>query len=315
MRLTWLQRCSTVVVTALTDYTVLLVVLAGALGVALPHQGAQLQGALLPLLAVMVIGVGVSETPRTILGRPSELLTAFGVVAVQLTLLPLAAYSLSRALPPGDVRSGLLVVGLAPAEVTSALATLLAKGAAGFALRILALSLVVSTVSIPLWLAQLTALRGGVSSGDLFVELLLAVVVPLLGASLLRVTVPRVARAEQTWAALSALAVVVLIFIVAGGLRELPTGGTLYTLGVALAAFVLLCYLLGLLGGHLLRLSASTRRAVLFTTGMREFGVAAAVATAAVSTQAGAVAAVYGVAMMSVSFLLVGRLRQTAPPA
>jgi BASS family bile acid:Na+ symporter len=298
------------VVRLLTDQTVWLVLAAGVLGVLLPDVGARLQGAVLPLLAVMVVGVGITETPRTLLGRRAELLPALVVVAVQMTVLPLLAFGLFRALPAGDGRLGLLIVGLAPAEVTSALATRLAHGSAGLALRLLALSLLVSTVSIPLWLALLTTAQRPVSGTTLFGELVVAVVLPLVGAAVVRARVPRVGQLTERWSALSALAVVVLVFIVAGGLRQLRFDGGLVALGAALIGLVGLCYGLGLVLAGVLRLAHGQRRAVLFTTGMREFGVAAAVATSVVSTQAGAVAAVYGLLMMTSSFWVVGWLQR-----
>ncbi|MGI8552379.1 MAG: bile acid:sodium symporter family protein [Dehalococcoidia bacterium] len=293
----------------LTEQTVWLILLAGLLGYLEPGWGASLQRAVLPLLALMVVGVGIGQSPRALLGQPRDLVQSLPVVAIQLTLLPLVAFGLSRALPVGNLRLGLVVVGLAPAEVTSALAALLAKGSATFALRVLAISLAASTVSTPLWLSLFGTGHGGLSATNLFVELLLAIVVPLIAASLLRVAAPRVANLERVWAALSAVAVVLLIFIVAGGLRDLPVDQGLLQLGAALAAFVAVCYLLGFLLGLVLRLPEGERRAVLFSTGMREFGVAAAVATAAFSTTAAAVAAIYGVMMISTSFWLVNRLR------
>src|SRR5207245_2921064 len=107
---------------------------------------------------------------------------------------------------------------------------------------------------------------------------------------------------------LAAVSVVVVVFISAGRIRPL-LGSAAFGVAVGLCALLLAAqFAAGWLCGALLRMSAPERRAVLFPVGMREFGVAAAVAFA-VAPSSAAVAGVYGVLLMVAGPVLARLLR------
>lgn len=264
----------------------------------------------------------------TALRRPERMLA---VLLLQFGPLSLLALLLSR-LPLGaTVSTGILVIGVAPSEVTSGLMVLLAGGDVALATAIAGASLLVSTVAAP-WLLSVYA--GGAAAVDrtaLLQELTLCVGLPLIVASMLRgVLAQRAARAraaasralwgenaEPSFAfdgliealdgllpAVAALAVVMLLFVVAGTARPL-----LLDRGVLLIA--VLCLLLNLAGYaagwgvfRLMRAPAGAVRAAVFTTGMREFGVAATIAAAVLPASAG-VAGVYGILILFTAPVLV----------
>ncbi len=105
-----------------------LVVVVGALGVALPGPGRALDrgGAIEATLAVLVLTAGVS-VPAAALGQVrahSRRLAA--VLAASSVTLPLLAWALGHLVAAGPVREGILAVGVAPSEVASVALTGLA---------------------------------------------------------------------------------------------------------------------------------------------------------------------------------------------
>jgi len=112
------------------------------------------------------------------------------------------------------------------------------------------------------------------------------------------------AVADRLLPAVAALAVIALLFIVAGTARHVVLSGEI----AVVAGLCLLLNLAGYAAGwglfRLLRAPELAVRAGVFTVGMREFGVAATVAMA-VLPDAAAVAGVYGIVILVTAPLLV----------
>lgn len=291
------------------DRLVLYVTLAGAAGLALPGAARSMDGLVPVFLAGQVVGVASTVDAGRLVAVGRRPQAALAALAVQWTLLPLSGLLLGALLAPGAVRDGAVICAVVPAEITSALVAVLAGASGELALAAMVGSLALGCVLTPFWVR--TALGGGVpvDEGGLIAELALSVALPLVVGVGARAAVPSVGRLRARSLDLSAVSVVAVVFVAAGSARSL-----LGSLG--LPATIGLCLLLQAIGyaggaavGGALRLPRPERRALLFPLGMREFGIATAVALA-VSPDAAAVGGVYGILVMLTGPGLAGWLRR-----
>jgi BASS family bile acid:Na+ symporter len=333
---------------AVTEPLLLWALLAAAAGVALPASGPRATELVPWLLGVMVFATGLTVPPARLaaaLRRPGRLLFA---LAVQFGPLSLLAYLLSR-LPLGTPLSvGILCIGVAPSEVSSGVMTLLAGGDAALGTALVAASLLCATIVTP---GLLASYAGGVVLVDratLAQELGLAVGAPLVAALLLRwllaglllqrqadealtlfgdpvpavslrlplpsdLAVTALVLLDTLAPAVAALAVLVLLFLIAGAARPVLLSTELFAAAALSLAFNLAGYAAGWLLFRLLREPDLAVCAAVFGLGMREFGAAAALA-AAVLPAAGGVAAVYGIVILVTAPLLVRWYRRGPHP-
>ncbi|HEY3366338.1 MAG TPA: hypothetical protein VGK74_14885 [Symbiobacteriaceae bacterium] len=282
----------------LTDYVLYWILLAGVCGYLLPGPATAGEFLVPWLLFAMMLGLGLTMAPGDFRGalRRRE---ALGALALQLIAIPLTAAALRFAVRPTPLRDGIFVLGLAPAEITSALMAGLAGGDLPLSATLLVLSMATSLLVIPL-------AAGTQAAGPLAVELLLCVLLPLGLGMLVRANFwqPRRELCDAT----SASAVIGLVFIACG-----PVGGAglpaLLTLVLVALAMVAAGFGWGVLAGRLVGASGGRLVSMVFFGGMREFGVAAAVALAAFPSGAALPAAIYGPVMMVVAGVVASRLR------
>jgi BASS family bile acid:Na+ symporter len=228
-------------------------------------------------------------------------------VAPFAVLVPLA-WLLSR-LFESPVREGILTLGLSSTEVAAVGLVALVGGDAALALGALVGSLVVAATAGPLLVGMLAGAGAHASPWSLFGRFALVVLAPLVVGVALRLVWPRLRRGESWFAAGSTLAVVVLIYLALSGTSA---GGELLAAVAGSAAF-LLCS--GLLGAAAARCVArDLRTAVGFAVTLRDFAVAATLATSAFGARAGTVAGVYGVLMLVTGAIATAVVRPRLPP-
>ncbi len=313
--------------------------LAATLGI-VAHGAASRGMPLIPLLlAILVFATGFTVPPArlaAVLQRPARLLA---VLVLQYGPLSLLAYLLSRLPVSAAVSTGILVLGAAPSEITSGVMVLLAGGDTALGTAQMAASLLASTVLTP---ALLTLYAGGslyVDRAGLVQELTLSVALPLFAAVALRGAATRrgaragmdaslalwdeavapaafpgpgldsfVAALDVLLPAVAALAVIVLIFIIAGTARGVLLSGDLFASVGECLVLNIAGYAAGRTLFRIMRAPEPAVRAAVFTTGMREFGVAATVAATVLPAATG-VTGVYGILILFTAPLLVRRYR------
>ena len=117
-----------------------------------PELFIPLERFILPLLALVMLSMGITLTPRDfleILKRPYIVL--YGAF-LQFTIMPLSAYALGVAfnLPP-QLFLGVVLVGSAPGGTASNLITYLSKGDLPYSISMTTLSTLLSPLLTPLW--------------------------------------------------------------------------------------------------------------------------------------------------------------------
>lgn len=289
---------------AVDDYLLGWVLLAVALGVAVPAV-ARLTPLVTPILAVMIGSVSLTLSPAAFRAvRPR----ALGTILVVQTGMPVAGFLVARALGLSPALTvGFVVLGAVTPELVAPVMTELADGDTALTTTALVLVGVGTLVLVPVSVRVLVGEAVAFDSRRVVEQLGLAVVAPMAVAVVARARFPdRVGRYDGVYPSISALMVVLVMGIVtaanAGPLRS-PDA----TLGLLVVGAVLL-NAAGYAAGWLASWSfpRAERIAALFSVGMRDFAVAAALVVSAGFPPAAALpAVVFGVVEMTTSAGLV----------
>lgn len=277
-----------------------LAILAAALALVLPSGTLAARSDLLLALLVLATALGISVAD---LRRLRDHVGAIAVLSVvPLVVLGAAAWAIGRPFAP-SVRDGLLAVGLASSEIASVGLVALAGADATIALGAVSGSLVASALIGPLVAGALAGASGHTNPGPLLARFALVVIVPLIIGVAARSRWPRMTAADSEREGVGALTVAVLVYAALSG-----THGA-HHLGAALLASVAFLAVSAALA-ELWRRRAGPATAVpgALAIAMRDFAVAAALATQAFGTAAGAVPGVYGVVMLVAGTIAAGRL-------
>jgi len=303
------------------------------------------------LLAVLVFATAVTIEPAALRRAASAWQRLLVALAIGATVLPALSWTVARMVPAGPLRNGVLTVGLAPCEIASVATTAMARGEAAIAAGALIGSTVVA-VAIAGPLLALEAGHAGFSPGGVIANLALVVALPLAVGIALRASArpPASVRAERSprasepsavgvraelapmriaWRAWSATAralatpraqraashvalaaVAALVALIAS---EVHLSAGYATVAAALVVFLLASAVIGRLLG--LRAPRPVAAALLLTTSMRDFAIAAGLATAAFGPAAAAPLGMYGILVLVWGTAAAGALRRrTAVP-
>lgn len=299
---------------SLTQNFVWWLVGAGVVGVLLPTPAGALRPQTPWILAVMIGGLGLSLPLGDLAGALGRWRLVSRGLGAQLLSTPALAFVLWRVGDRSAAAAGVAVQAAAPAEITSPLLAHLAGGALAGSLSVMSVSVVLAPVTMPVILRVVLGEAVPVPVVSILLSLLLTVALPLVVGSALHTLAGAKESLERLGPALSAAMVVLLVFAVAGGGRQagLPSLAEVALLG--LFAFLLMAvgFGAGWLAGF--RTDRGDRLTLVFTTGMREFGIATAVALSFFGTEAALFPALYGVLVMVGSAWLAGRLRPSPAP-
>lgn len=261
------------------------------------------------LLAVLVFATAVTIDPRALRRLAGAWRRILAAVLVGVTVLPALSWAVAHLVPAGPLRDGVLVIGLAPCEIASVATTGLAGGEAAVAAGVL-IGSTLASVALAGPILTLEAGHAGFSSGGVIENLAIVVALPLAAGIALRSRVPAAApllatpRAETAASRTALAAVAALVALVAAEVH-LAVGY------LAVAAALLLFLAASALTGRLLgtRSARPTGSALLLTTSMRDFAVAAALAAAAFGPAAAAPLGLYGIAVLVWGTAAAGALR------
>jgi len=275
------------------------------------HQGINV------LLAILVFATAITIDPAALrrLARAwRSLLTA---LAVGITVLPALSWAASRLVAAGSLRDGVMAVGLAPCEIASVATTAMAGGEAAVAAGVL-IGSTVAAVALAGPILTLEAGRAGVSPGGIIANLALVVALPLAVGLAARASAGRLAatrvlatpRAEAFAGRIALAAVAALVALIAA---EVHLSAAYLAVAAALLVFLLGSALAGRALGA--RSARPTATALLLTTSMRDFAIAAGLAAAAFGPAAAAPLGLYGVLVLVWGTAVAGLLRQRAARA
>jgi predicted Na+-dependent transporter len=255
-------------------------------------------------LAVLVFATALAIPPSTFRGLAASAGHLIAALAAAAVVLPAMSWAVSRIVPTLALRRGVLTAGLAPAEIASVATTSLAGGDSAIAAGMLVGSTLVTVAAAGVGLRLLGG-GGTVHLVPLLTNLGLVVGAPMVAGIAIRTRLTLSDRQEGAAERVSVAVVTLLVWLVASQVR-------LSSSYFAVAAALLL-FLAGsaVLGGVLgLRAPAPVATALLLTTSMRDFAIAAGIAVAAFGAASAAPLGLYGVMVISWG-MAVATLRST----
>ncbi len=256
------------------------------------------------LLAILVFATAVTIDPAALRRLTRTWPSLVAVLAAGITVLPALAWAVAQIAAAGPLRDGIMTLGLAPCEIASVATTAMAAGEAALA----AGALIGSTALTVAAAGPLLALEAGhaaIRPGHIIASLALIVVLPLAAGIALRSRAPLPARAEHAAAITAVAAVAALVALIAA---EVRLSARYLPVTLALIAFLAGSALTGWLLGARARRAVAV--AVLLTTSMRDFAIAAGLAAAAFGPAAAAPLGLYGILVLAWGTASAGILRQ-----
>jgi BASS family bile acid:Na+ symporter len=288
----------------LADHIAPAALLAVVLALVLPSAGLARRSDL--LLAALVLFTAMVIEPRRLLGLRHQALFVAGLSVGTLLVLTVVAWLIGHAFG-GDVRDGILSLGLASTEVASVGLIGLAGGDSVLALGVLTASLICAAVLGPLLAGLLVHPSGHASSLSLLGRFSLVVLAPLAAGLAIRGLRPALQRSEGLLNGLSALTVCVLLYAAMSGVAG---GHQLAQAALASLRFMLAAGVVALI---LTRIPwALDTPAVALTSWLRDFAVAAALASQTFGSATAGVAGIYGALMLLAGAITATLLRRRA---
>lgn len=274
-----------------------LVVVLAALGLLWPGPARQVADdhGITVALVVLVAAVGLGLPASAIAHARVHLGRIALTVVISTVVLPAIAFLASRAVPEGPLRWGILAAGVAPSEVAAVALATLAGGSAAICAAVLVGSTVASVLLAGPILHVLADSGSTFSSGSLLLSLFLIVAVPLTVTAVIRARLPREScdRADQVSSIVASGAVLMLIWLVAG---QAELGSAFLRAGLAMTLYLAGATVLAVL--LTVGLPRSTRVSLLLPVAMRDFAIAAGIASQAFGPAASAALGFYGVLVL-----------------
>jgi len=281
---------------SLTGLFPLFAIGAAAIAYYWPAPLAALSGAIVPLLSLVMFGMGLTLTPanfREVGQRPW--IVVLGVV-LQFALMPLLGWGLGTVLslaPPLLV--GLVLVGSSPGGTASNVICYLARGDVALSITLTTCSTLLAVLVTPLLTWFYIGERVPVPVLAMFISVGKIVLLPVLvGVLANHFLHRRIAPLKHVFPVLSIVAIVVIIAIVVALNQE-----QLADLATVLVVAVMLHNALGLALGYLiprtLGCSARDARTLAIEVGMQNSGLAVALATQFFSASAALPGALFSV--------------------
>jgi BASS family bile acid:Na+ symporter len=261
-----------------------------------PGLFAPAKPAILPLLGVVMLGMGLTLTPANfaeVLRRPR--LVALGL-ALQYGIMPAAAWLVGTLLGlPSPVVAGLVLVGSCPGGTASNVITYLARGDVALSITLTAVSTVAAVVLTPALTWVYVGQTVPVPVGSMLVTIAEVVLLPVAaGVAVNALAGHRLHPLKRAFPAVSVAAIVIIIaIVVALNHRSLAAMGPMVALAVAAHNAVGLAAGYGFAAG--IGLDRRLVRTIAIEVGMQNSGLGVALAAKYLAPLAALPGAVFSV--------------------
>lgn len=269
------------VITALTRYIGVVIILFSAAAMAVPSAFAWATKYTSWFLGAAMFGMGLTikaEDFKVVFTRPKEII--IGCIA-QYSIMPLAAWALSMLLDlPTDLAVGVILVGCCPGGTASNVITYIARGDVTLSVGMTIVSTLLAPLMTPLLTYALAGAWVDVSLVAMIISVTKVILVPvILGIVIHRLLGNTMEKISSLVPPISVVAIVMIIAgIVANNVEKILTCGLL-VLGVVVL-HNLLGMGLGLLASKLFKVEYDKATAIAIEVGMQNSGLAVSLATA-----------------------------------
>jgi predicted Na+-dependent transporter len=250
------------------------------------HQGIDV------LLVILVFSTAIGIEPGSLRRLPASWRRLALALVVGASILPALSWLVAHLVAAGSLRDGVSSMGLAPCEIASVATTAMAGGDVALAGGVLIGSTIV-TVLVAGPILALETPGASLHPGHIIFNLLVIVAAPLVAGIAVRSLTRLPARAEVAASTTSTLAVAALVALVAS---EVHLSTHYLPVLLAILLFLIASAIVGRISG--LSSRQPTMKAMLLTTSMRDFAIAAAIAAAAFGPKAAAPLGIYGIVVL-----------------
>jgi len=271
-------------------------ILFSGVAVLIPGYFVPLKPAIVPLLGVVMFGMGMTLTLasfKSVLRRPG--VVGLGA-ALQFVLMPLIAWLVAHAfrLPP-QLAAGLVLVGACPGGTASNVVCYLAKGNVALSITLTAVSTLAAVLMTPLLTWLYVGQMVPVPVAQMLLSILKIVIVPVVLGVLVNTWLgPHLARFKVVFPAISVMAIVLIIAIIVA-INEPQLASLVFPVVFA----VMLHNLAGLAAGYWLPrwlgYDGRTCRTLAIEVGMQNSGLGVALAMKYFSATAALPGAVFSI--------------------
>ena len=261
-----------------------------------PAPFAACRPGILPLLGVVMFGMGAglrAENFLTVLRRPVPVILG---LSLQFLLMPFAGWLLAvmAGLPP-QLAAGMILVGCSPGGTASNVICYLARGDVALSITLTACSTLLAIMATPLLMVVYAAETVSVPALDMLQTIFWVIFLPVaLGTGLNHLFHESMAIVRNLFPLISVMAIVFIIGIIVALNRE-----RLADMAAVLVLLVILHNLIGLTGGYWISrwLGQERRvsRAIAIEVGMQNSGLAVALAVKYFSVTAALPGALFSV--------------------
>lgn len=244
-----------------------------------PDLFIDLKPAIVPLLGVVMFGMGMTLTWQNftaVLKRPAAI--GLGIL-LQYLVMPLAAWVIAELLGlPPYLMAGLVLVGACPGGTASNVVCYLARGDVALSITLTTASTLLAIVATPLLTWLYVGQKVPVPVASMLWSIFKIVLLPVMFGVLVNTLFGRrLAAVKHIFPLISVLAIVVIIAIIVA-----LNKGNLATLGISITLAVMLHNLVGLLSGYwlprILGMEERICRTLAIEVGMQNSGLGVALA-------------------------------------
>jgi len=248
------------------------------------------------LLGLVMFGMGLTLSPGDfveVVRRPKEV--GLGVLA-QFTVMPLAAFVLTRIIPmPPEIAAGVVLVGCCPGGTASNVMTYLSKGDVALSVTLTTVSTLLAPFLTPILVWIFASQYLPVDAAAMFISIAKIVLVPLALGTIVKMLLPKATANMVPVLPLVSVTAIALIIaaVVAVNQPKLAQSGLLIV--TVVIAHNVMGLLLGFFAGRALGMGQAQRKAVAIEVGMQNSGLGAALAQTYFSPLAAVPSAVFSV--------------------
>lgn len=239
----------------------------------------QFKRLIVPLLQVITFGVGCTMSWHELAGVLKMPKAVMVGIFCHFTIMPLVGFCIAKTFGfPPEIAAGIVLVGCSPSGLASNVIAFIAKANLALSVAITAVSTLLAPVMTPLLMKLLGGQFVPVSFGDMLVDILQLVIIPIFAGVLVNhFFQKRASWIQQVMPKLSMVGIAMIIIVITAAGRDnmLQMG---ITLVIAMFLHMVLGLLLGYWGARLFGLPENECRTVGIEVGMQNGGLASGIA-------------------------------------
>ncbi|MCB0549719.1 MAG: bile acid:sodium symporter family protein [Phaeodactylibacter sp.] len=241
--------------------------------------GFDLKKLIIPLLMIIMFGMGTAMSVRDFLGVVRMPKGVFVGLLCQFTIMPAVGFGLTKvfAFPP-EIAAGLILVGCSPSGLASNVMSFIARANLALSLTLTAIATLLAPIFTPLLMSLLAGQLVPVNAWAMMLDILRIVILPVVaGLAFNHFFYERFPWLARTMPRVSMVGIAVIIAIItAAGRDSLLTIGL--TLILATAVHNAAGYFFGYWGSRLFGLDRQSCRTIALEVGLQNSGLASGLA-------------------------------------